>query len=109
MKKVKIGNKTFVERRDFAASVFEPGGTPNGFYVKKRLSVYFYDGNGEMFACLCAHDPSGCFFVNANARGKRIWHGLATNVLTERLLGIEGLGYGASKEVAERVWKEVSE
>lgn len=101
--KLVTGTTYFVARkRDIVATIFDPTGTANGYYRRRRNGAMFYRPNGEPFAFLVCNEPHKRYFVNARRmENGRVWYSHATDRLTDMALGIGHLAYGlADREVA---------
>lgn len=110
---ITIGTKRFAETQsEITNSLFNPGGTVNGFAEVRASGILFEDLRGAPFAFLVANDPLSCFFVNAFRDGgahRPTRYQNSTNHITERMLGIEGMGYAARHEAATAVWAVIVE
>lgn len=105
---ITIGTKRFAETQsEITDSLFAPGGTVNGFADVRAVGILFEDLRGAPFAYLVANDPFSCFFVNASRDGgahRPTRYQQSTNAITERMLGIEGMGYMVQRETANALW-----
>lgn len=74
----------------------------SGFYKRQAGGILFYDLEGTLFAFL-VNNRHGIFFVTANTTLKGTWFMQSTTSKTEQMLGIEGMGYSAQKELEQRI------
>lgn len=80
----------------------------DGFYTQLKRGVKFFMPNGELFAYLCANDPRSCFFVNAFVLDEKTNYQFSTGTIQESQLGIAGMGYVESIDLANAIWKNVN-
>ncbi|MGF6281808.1 hypothetical protein ABH908_000159 [Pseudomonas frederiksbergensis] len=78
----------------------------SGFYKRLNAGIRFYGLDGELFACLITN-RHGVFFVTAHTTPEGTWFMHSTSEHTERMLGIEGLGYMAQKDLEQRIVDEL--
>lgn len=109
---ITIGNKKFgCGKSAMVSSVFEPGGTASGYYVRRAHGLLFHDMRGTPFAFLRAPDSTtSALFVNAFRRDdpadKRIFYQHSTSTATARMLGIAGMGYAEEMGAALKAWND---
>ncbi|MGE8063868.1 hypothetical protein [Pseudomonas sp. NPDC089569] len=100
------GNKWIRATKVIAETDTQGDATVSGFYQRLATGIRFYGLDGELFACLITN-RHGVFFVTANATVKGTWFMQSTTTHTERMLGIEGLGYRAQKELEQKIVDEL--
>ncbi|MHC5194844.1 hypothetical protein ACYSUW_13915 [Pseudomonas frederiksbergensis] len=77
----------------------------SGFYKRLNAGIRFYGLDGELFACLITN-RHGVFFVTAHTTPEGTWFMHSTTEHTERMLGINELGYMAQKDLEQRIVDE---
>ena len=104
--RLNVGTAYFVSNAArLVESLFNPGGTANGTFKKRKHSVLFSRPDGTPFACLVANPGQSRFFVTASKQGAgkvRYMYGLADR--DAALLGIAGLSYIKQVEAADAAW-----
>jgi len=101
-----MNTKVTVNGRVYAESIvdtlFEPGGTAYGEFVKVDGGAYFFDGKGLLEAFLVANKHNEYFFVSATAysEGVRFMHALATHRQEQFSSG----SYSRDHEICEELW-----
>lgn len=100
------GNKWIPAAKVIAETDTHGDASVSGFYKRLTSGIRFYGLDGELFAFLSTN-RHGVFFVTANTTAEGIWYMHSTTTHTERMLGIEGLGYRAQKELEQRIVDEL--
>ncbi len=86
-------------------SLFDPSGTSDGIYRKRKHSTLFMRPNGEPFACLVANPGQSRFFVSAFRQSDgRTRYSYGLTDADRDSLGLHGMGYGQQSDEAARVW-----
>ena len=106
---ITIGTKRFApSAAAMVDTVFNPGGTADGFYKVRKNGVAFHKPNGDIFAFLVANPGQSQFFVTADKHketGKVYYmYGLADG--DKARLGLTG-GIFGEFNTAEEVWQKV--
>lgn len=100
------GNKWIPAAKVIAETDTKGDNTVSGFYKRQASGIRFYGLDGELFASLITN-RHGVFFVTAHTTPEGIWFMHSTTTHTERMLGIEGLGYRAQKELEQHIIDEL--
>lgn len=82
-------------------------GGESGFYKRFAGGIHFYGLDGQVFACLVTNRHGERFFVTATARPEGIFFMHSTCTLTEKKLGLTGLGLRAEHELASSIVDEL--
>lgn len=82
-------------------------GDESGFYKRFAGGIHFYDLHGQVFACLVTNRHGERFFVTATARVEGIFFMHSTCSITEKKLGLTGLGLRAEHELASSIVDEL--
>lgn len=82
-------------------------GDESGFYKRLAGGIHFYGLDGKVFACLITNRHGERFFVTATARVESIFFMHSTCTITEKKLGLTGLGHRAELELASSIVDEL--
>ncbi|QHF00734.1 hypothetical protein LCG56_28670 (plasmid) [Pseudomonas cannabina pv. alisalensis] len=82
-------------------------GNESGFYKRLSGGIHFYDLDGQVFACLITNRYGERFFVTATARVEGIFYMHSTCSITEKKLGLTGLGLRVEHELASNIVDEL--
>ncbi|MBF6043340.1 hypothetical protein H8F22_31115 [Pseudomonas sp. P154a] len=82
-------------------------GDESGFYKRFAGGILFYSLDGQVFACLVTNRHGERFFVTATARVEGILFMHSTCSITEKKLGLTGLGLRAELELASNIVDEL--
>ena len=91
-------------------TLFRPGGTAFGEFIKTSKGAYFFDHQGNLLGCLVANGrpDDWPFFASATVvydnGKKRIYHNYGKSL--KAICGQE-LGYLDSCKLAERIWEDL--
>jgi hypothetical protein len=100
------GNKWIPAAKVIAETDTQGDASVSGFYKRFSSGIRFFGLDGELFACLI-NNRHGVFFVTANTTAEGTWLMHSTTTQTERMLGIEGVGYRAKKDLEQHIVDEL--
>jgi hypothetical protein len=104
---ITINNKRFAkDKKEHLATLFEPGGTADGFYKVRKHHILFTDLQGEPFAAMINNRHNEQFFVNAGLHDGKLFFQHGTNERVAARLGIPD-SLTAQDVIAKRIKKEV--
>lgn len=75
----------------------------NGVYKRRTGGITFYDASGEPFGFLVTNRHGERFFVTCSDKAGKIYYMFSTCTITERRLGIEGMGLRDQRELADQI------
>jgi hypothetical protein len=92
--------------KEFNQSLFEKSGTCYGYYKKLKRGIRLFDHNKQIFAFIVNNGYGERFIVSATNtdHGIRCMH--STDSITDKLLGLDQVGYRQKIEECERIIKE---
>lgn len=100
------GKKYAANDAEFTSTLFDTGGTANGYYKVRKNGIYLFDMQGNERAFI-RKDGLGPVSVTRNHNGKR-FYGFSTSTLDERWLGVPD-SYSAlvkgAEELAGRIYE----
>jgi hypothetical protein len=74
-------------------SLFSHGGTCAGFYKRLKSGFQLLNLQKELFAFLVDNKHGEKFVVTASRRDGKAFYMYGSSAITERLLGLDGMGY----------------
>lgn len=98
------GMKYAKNDKEFTESLFQSGGTCNGFYKKMRNGIRLLDMQGNIRAFIVNNKYNEQFVVSASQTDNGIRYMFSTTTQDEKWLGIDKLGYRDTIEACKRVF-----
>ena len=94
----------FTPKSKLVDSLFNPGRTAAGYYLKRPNGILFKRPNATPWFFLCANSPVNPFYVSCTADPKgRTVYMFAMSTIDKEYLGLTG--YTQSMEHALNVWE----
>lgn len=75
----------------------------SGVYKRTSVGITFYDPAGEPFGFLVTNRHGERFFVTCSEKAGKIFYMFSTCTITERRLGIEGMGLRVQRDLADKI------
>lgn len=95
------GVKFAENKKEFAASLFEPGGTCAGSAKRKPRQIMFYRPTGELFATI-GRNAHGIYFVSCHKlENGQTWYLYTLTSNDEELFGVRGKGLIETRQIAD--------
>ena len=99
------GIKFAKNESDFVSSLFNPSGTATGFYKRYKQRIIFSDKDHKPIAAL-VRNRHGSHFVGCSKTEQGIRYMYSMDSLSEKLFGMDKMGYMESMEFIERLTKD---
>ena len=97
------GVKFASNEKEFVNSLFDSDGTCYGYYKKLKKGIRLLDHNKNIFAFIVDNGYNERFIVNATKTDKSIRYMFSTCDNTDKILGLDKLGYKQKIEECEKI------
>lgn len=97
------GVKFASNEKEFVNSLFDSDGTCYGYYKKLKKGIRLLDHNKNIFAFIVNNGYGERFIVSASNTEKGIRYMYSTTTETDKLLGLDKLGYRQKIEECEKI------
>lgn len=92
--------------KEFVNSLFDESGTCCGYYKKLKRGIKLLDHNKQIFAFIVNNGYGERFIVSATNTDKGIRYIHSTDSITDKLLGLDKIGYKQKIQECERIIQE---